>query len=467
MTPRAWTNRGTRAVREHPWFVGWLTFLPVLFIRAGTMAESDTFWQIRTGVLTLSHHSLPRSDTYSWTAAGRPWRLNSWGFNVVVGVLDQMGGLAAAALGSEAIVAAALWIVLLLARRQGAHPLVATVTGHVGILLLFTFLSARPQVVDYLAVLVIVFLLDALLTGRGHPTRLVAGLGVVSLLWVNLHATAIMGVGLIGGVAVLAGILPHTRSRSRLCFVALLAAAAGALVNPYGIGVIQQSFQVANASTTSIVEWQPLDLSDPQQLLPLLVGVAGLVVAARRREPVYVGVLLATLVGAVLALRMLPFATLVALPLLASAASPALVADYIHSRRSMLAPAAAMLIALFVGLAVPVASHLGRPDPRTYSPALVAQLPHACHLFNTYAVGGYVILERPDVKVSIDSRNDMYGETIVDASDRAVRRPRAADLAGASCALVPSRTAVARWLGRHPEWHRIDSDTIAVLYVRR
>jgi hypothetical protein len=242
---------------------------------------------------------------------------------------------------------------------------------------------------------------------------------------------------------------------------------AGVLANPYGIGVVRQSFEVADASTQSIVEWQPLDLGDPGHLLPLLVGIVGLVIAVRRRDIVHAAVLAATLAGAFYALRMLPFATLVALPLVASAASPAVIKDYIHSRRVMLAQGAVFFMAVLVVLAVPVTSHLGRPDPDTYSPGLVAQLPEGCHLFNTYPTGGYVILARPDVRVSIDSRNDMYGRTLVDAADRAVRRPRTADLAGADCAMVPSKSGAARWLSRHDDWRRVDFDRIAVLYVRR
>ena len=289
----------------------------------------------------------------------------------------------------------------------------------------------------------------------------------MSVLWVNLHATAIMGVGLIGAVAAGTFVLPSTRSRTRWCLAALLAALAGMLANPYGVDVVKQSFEVADESTQSIVEWQRLDLGDPGQLLPLLVGVLGLVIALRRRDVLYVAILAATSVSALYALRMLPFATFAALPLVASAASPAVIKDYIHSRRVMLAQGVVILLAVLLGVAAPVANHLGRPSPLTYSPDLVAQLPKGCHLFNSYPTGGFVILARPDVRVSIDSRNDMYGPTLVDAADRAVKRTRAADLVGADCALVPRGSGAARWLGRHDDWRRIDSDAIAVLYVRR
>src|SRR5579863_5892321 len=41
--------------RTRSWFLAWLAFLPVTVARAGTLAEPDTFWQVRTGLLTISH----------------------------------------------------------------------------------------------------------------------------------------------------------------------------------------------------------------------------------------------------------------------------------------------------------------------------------------------------------------------------------------------------------------------------
>ena len=60
------------------WMLAWLAFLPVVVLRAGTLAEADTFWQIRTGEWILDHHSIPRTDPFSFTAAGRHWFPHEW-----------------------------------------------------------------------------------------------------------------------------------------------------------------------------------------------------------------------------------------------------------------------------------------------------------------------------------------------------------------------------------------------------
>jgi hypothetical protein len=59
-------------------------------------------------------------------------------------------------------------------------------------------------------------------------------------------------------------------------------------------------------------------------------------------------------------------------------------------------------------------------------------------VFNSYLVGGYIILERPDAAVSLDSRIDLYGAARFDEDQRILRGSGdpTAELAGADCVLV-------------------------------
>ncbi len=41
--------------------------------RGITIGESDIWWHLRNAAYLFQHHSLPRVDTYSFTAAGSPW----------------------------------------------------------------------------------------------------------------------------------------------------------------------------------------------------------------------------------------------------------------------------------------------------------------------------------------------------------------------------------------------------------
>ena len=53
-----------------------------------------------------------------------------------------------------------------------------------------------------------------------------------------------------------------------------------------------------------------------------------------------------------------------------------------------------------------------RPNPLRspeFPSVAAAALPGGCRLLNEYNDGGYLILVRPDVPVSQDGRNDLYG----------------------------------------------------------
>src|SRR6266851_1035467 len=90
---RGWTHAIIAAAARHPWLLAWLAFLPVAVMRAGVLSEADTFWEIRTGLITLSHRALPAVDSFSWTMHGEPYTLNSWGFNVLIAIAYRLGGL--------------------------------------------------------------------------------------------------------------------------------------------------------------------------------------------------------------------------------------------------------------------------------------------------------------------------------------------------------------------------------------
>ena len=109
-------------VIRRPWLAAWLALTPIALLRAGTFAESDTFWQIRTGLIELDSGALVRTDPFTWTRAGQPWIQNSWGYNVLDGLAYRAGGLPGVALFNAALVMAVLGVILAIGKRVGASP---------------------------------------------------------------------------------------------------------------------------------------------------------------------------------------------------------------------------------------------------------------------------------------------------------------------------------------------------------
>jgi hypothetical protein len=449
-----------------------LAFLPFVVLRAATFAEADTFWEIRTGLITLHDHRIPTHDSFSWTVHGQPWTLNSWGFNVLVALAYRAVGLPGVALACSVLLATIGAVVLQLARSRGASPMVSGALLWAAAVALAGYLSARPQLVDYLCVLVLLILLRCIVEGP-NPARSVVAVTALMIVWVNLHTGALLGVGIIAASAVVMCLRPTTRPRAGWGCAAVVAALGGSLANPYGAGVFAQSSQVMHASQGLVSEWYHLDPTNPLQLAPFAAGVIALALAARSRDVVSTAALAVTAPAAVTAIRFLPVLLLIALPVLARSASQLSVPRSLRSRRMMLArggtmAAAAGATAMLV-LAVPAARHLGRPDPATYPSSAAQAIPPGCNVFTSDLLGGFLILKRPDVLVSLDSRNDLYGRERDNAALKVLdgQGDLRAALAGADCVLVPPASGLAIHLASSAQWQERSRESSAVLFVRR
>jgi hypothetical protein len=467
-------GRGAPHRQERPWttprrswWLAWAVFVPVAVLRAGTLAESDTFWEVRTGLFIWARHRIPTTDPFSWTVAGRSWDLNSWGFDALAGAAYRLAGLAAVALACAALVLVAVAVSLVLARRLGAAAPVSAAVLLATMPLLLGWLSARPQLVDYVMLPSYVLLLrPPAARGRSLPV-VAAAVALLTVVWANLHAAALVA---LAAVVATAGVLALWRRGEELRGTVVLAGVTGValLVNPRGAGLLAQAVAVRRASTGTVEEWQHLDPSDVTQVVMLLLGAAALPLAWRRREAALVGPLAVLLAGSVAAVRFLPLLTLLAVPVLAAALSGDRLLGYLRSRAVVLVPGAALLVVALVVIAVPAATHPGRPEPGVYPSTVQDAVPRGCRVWNSYLLGGWLMLERPDVTVSLDSRNDLYGAGQVRAADRLVNGggdPRSA-LAGAGCVLVPSGSGLATRLETDPTWRRAAGEPAATLFVR-
>jgi hypothetical protein len=440
------------------WLLAWLAAVPVPLARAGDMHESDTFWQVRTGELIIDTRRLPVADAFSWTAAGRRWELNSWGFDLVLGCAYRAGGLPAVALVAVAFAMLAAAAVLLLAHRLGATPAAAGLTLAATQVTLVDWLGARPQLVDYAAVPLLLVLLLAWHAERRRAA--LAGIAALHVAWVNLHSVAPLGIGLCAAAALTSpGTWPRRAAPVAVATVAVLA-------NPRGLALFVQGAAVRRESSDLIREWLPPDPTEWTHVAPLLIAVAGLVVAARRRQwPVAAAIGMLTAAGLVM-LRFGPMAALTGAAAVAVGLSGPRVRAWAVRRRAVLVFGAITGVLALSALAAPALTRLGRTE---VPPRVVRALPPGCRLLNEYILGGHVILWRPDVPVSLDSRNDLYGAAEVrrlqDAFDKP--RPELLDDLAVTCVLTREDRPLAARLHADPAWRVAASTGGVAAFTRR
>lgn len=447
--------------------------------------DADIWWHLKAGEALLAGAPDAFRESWSFTAAGRPWLNHEWLAELALAGAHRLGDPTGLWLLSMALLAATALLLFRAARREGfpaglAAALLALAAAAAG----DRFLP-RPQLFTYLALALVFDRVGAARAARRTPWELLG----VQALWTNAHG-AVVGLAVLG-LLLAGGALPDLSWRRRGAFMAALVAAS--CLAPQGpLPLLDNLRQLAGGGLyrQTVSEWLPL-LDPGQRGLPqapaalalcglaLAAGAAGLV-TARRGRPGYALLLLALGAAPLAAVRNRDLLAMAALPALA--ALP-LVAAWRAPRAA--GPVGGLLAAAL--LVAPNAGLAGYPPP-VVRPGLVAtgspvgavrflqREPVGRRVFNVYDQGGYLVHElAPARRVFVDGRYFVYGEALYrdylelrdGAPDARERLRRAdADLLVLRYPAADGYMGLARAAAGWPEWHLVYWDDESLLYAR-
>ena len=448
------------------------------------MVDPDALAHLATGRLVLEQGAVPRFDPLTFSAPDRVWSNPGWLGDVIWYGAFKLGGEPGLQAAKAGLLTLAWLLVLALARRRGAWPMLAAAV----VLLLLPGLAWRFTLRNHLHALWLVPLYGLLLERARRRPMLALALAPLAVAWANLHGSFPVSWALVAAAAVQA----VASGQRRLALVLGLVLAAHpllALVSPLGCGnYLQLIDHVMHAQLYRqlIIEWRPPELGARMASLPLLVlvllGLAACLPLANR--PWRWDQLLLLLAGVGLALasrRFIPLAVVLTAPTVAAGLTGQLAAARPRLRR-LLPPGA---LALGLVLLAPVA-HALRTDAR---PALLRRggavelarfvgrhAPPGARLFNAYNSGPYLLwLAAPaGVRLYIDPRNNLGALALRRYAGVTVRRPRRfaneARRLGVTLAEVdrgaPRMLPLARYLARAPGWRRVYRRGQRALYAR-
>lgn len=208
------------------------------------LADGDAGWHIRLGEIAIASGSLPSTDPFSFTMAGRVWFAWEWLSDLILGALHLAGGLPAIAFLAGVVIAATaaltlrymLWLGVNLFLAVGATMLIGGVsTMH---------WLARPHMFTWGLLLATLWLLES---DRRKQSKRVWVLIPMVAVWVNLHGGFVAALVTVGAFAAGAGLeqLWAARQQSGECRLfwppaamryGLLfgGCAAATLLNPWG-----------------------------------------------------------------------------------------------------------------------------------------------------------------------------------------------------------------------------------------
>jgi hypothetical protein len=467
------------------------------------LSDPDVWWHIRLGDWIIAHHQIPAGELFAYTAFGNPLVAHEWLSETIFAALSAVGGLMLVTLVMGAVAWSGMLATLLRGRIRGAGPVVLAIGLVLGARVAEPVLGTRPQVFTFALVCWTLWIAESYLRSGGRRHWLLPPL---FLLWANLHAGFIAGIGFLVIVLVAEVVkrrwsLGTVAPRPRIVSLALATGASviAACVNPYGPSLF--AFAATTGATErakGIVEWQSPNFTDPGEwvLLALLVTFIGLMVATlsrrSRRSRFELRDFALAGAGAVLALTSvrntaLCMAVMVP-PWMAMAADLARSVAARRISRSPLVRTRSKVPVMGIALIATAAAAVGVVGARVYNTAtpqgiaaaypscaasVLAESPTVQRVFTAYGTGGFVIDRLwPNASVyeygeSISLGAGVFDDYVRIASD-ATTSPTALQLLTASntTAVLYSKGPLTAALDHAPGWTLVADDHGMLLFVR-
>jgi hypothetical protein len=243
---------------------------PTLNASRTLFVDPDIWWHLANARLITTTHHMIWTDPYSFTVVGQHWIDWEWLSEVPYLLSYNLLGLQGIYLLTWLALCGNIVFVYWRGYRLGGSANGALIASVVGFVLMTV--NSGPRMIEfaYLAMSAEMAIFEAASRGR---KRLVWLLPPLFCLWINLHGTWLVGIGLLG-MYLLCGLFPlkvgafeqeafSSNDRNRLLAVLGLSLLA-LLANPYGWHLMVNPFDMMlnqKLSVATIAEWQPLTLS--------------------------------------------------------------------------------------------------------------------------------------------------------------------------------------------------------------
>jgi hypothetical protein len=418
-------------------FVVLAIVVPILLQHPLLNSDGDLARHLAHGRYMLEHGRVIRADPFSFTRPGAPFVAFEYGSQLIYALAERVGGLPAVAVLAGILIALTYSLLTRFLLTRGVDPLLACLTVAMSIVLGIGHWSARPHLVSFLAV---VLLLDGL---EGGWTRAVLPTALLFIAWANLHGGFVYGWFLIGtyllgsaGEFAWGKERDAWRSRAKFYSKMLGSALAATLLNPHGLGLHRHLLEFFGTpylmeNTAEFVS-PNFHEAGAKVFLGLLLGSV-IALSLYRPRPTLPRLLLicTTTAFALISVRNIPLFGLTALPILA------LHLDSLWRRlpdpRGLRAsfeitaattrtlpwvvPVAALLVLLAAARGRVGSLQLIRNEfaPDVFPVAAVtAARSHRLEgqLFSEFAWGGYVLYAWPEQRIFIDGGTDFFGEDV-------------------------------------------------------
>jgi hypothetical protein len=460
---------------------------------AGLLRDADTGWHIRNGEQILATHTVPRTDSFSYTRHGEPWYAWEWMYDVAIAAIHHAGGLNGVVLFTAGVISFTFALLFRFILRRSGNLAVAALLTLLATAAAQVHMLARPHVLSWLFTLLWV---ESLLRFAQGQRRALLWLPPLMLLWVNLHAGFILGLALLGIFAV-GSIWDRNRQEIAPLVIVFFVCLLTTLLTPYGYRLhvhvyqyLSDSFLMDNIEEFSSPNFHVSVYRYFELFIPLVI--AGAVLGRARFTAAGFLLLLFSLHAGLYAGRNIPIAAIIMSLVLGPLITQATYPRWLHSLQDISDSmarlerqlhghvAAALVMVASVALVLNGGRIFSRQmldahfDEKVFpvkAAQFIAQRGIRDHLFSSDTWGAYLIYRLyPETKVYFDDRHDFYGEAFVKEYGKAIlgsRRWREPlDHYQVKWVLMPVDSPLSSLLRESEDWRAEYDDGLAILFRR-
>ncbi|MGP8251941.1 MAG: hypothetical protein ACLQHF_07890 [Terracidiphilus sp.] len=380
--------------------------------------DPDLWWHLADARHLFAAHEFIRVEPYAFTVAGQPWVNPEWLAETPYWIGYKTGGLLGLHLAAVIAFCANLLLIYFRCATKSGHKAAAFWTSVVSFFLIAINAGARTIVIAYLALAIELIILDAAEKGR---TRALWLLPALFCIWINLHGSWVIGLGLLG-LYIVCGLFPlkmaafdqsafSSAELNRLIAV-FGASVAALLVNPYGWRLIWNPFDMMlnqKLMVSITQEWQPLSLGTTVGKAAAVFLVLMVVANVRRGRKWKVYELAFLLSGWYFAVSHERFAFLACVlsaPMLAVGLARAFFSTPSEKTIPIFNALIAAGIVVTAVMVSPGPAALEKQLAQTYPLKSIAAIEPGWRTFNEYSIGG--MMDFNGKSDFIDSRNDIF-----------------------------------------------------------
>ena len=459
------------------------------FIRKITARDPDMWWHLSVGNWIVQNRAFPHNGIFSATAANRPWRAYSWGYEVLLSrAYDWFSFVGMGVFGTALTIAVAVVVFVVLQRVSGRFWVALSLSAIVCISFLF---NVAPRPLFFSVILFTITLALLFEAQRSGQVRLMYWLPLVMFCWANLHIQFIYGIGVVGlfaginlmqRIAVSCRIHPESLTApvfpAAQPFIVLACCIAASCIGPYSFHLYQVVFDYSTSAIIyrTLIEFQALSFNYLNQYLELLLGIGAFFALGwqKKLDPFKLALLIFGCVFAFRTWRDAWFLCVAGAMVIADFPAPESERD--QPMRWTGWAAVSLASVLLLGLVMRNTDFTTRGLDRVISSQypvdavnFLRRHPVNGPLYNTFDWGGFLIFYMPQYPVSIDGRTDLYGD-LANEQYNATQEAEPSyqndpSLNQAGVVILQNKFPIAKMLTVDPRFRVIYRDELATVFV--